>query len=61
MEKDVLKLLKKKKAKKPRVSSNGVCCCAECGETVGYYSADRKTLNKLYKFCYECGQEVKWE
>lgn len=61
MEKDALKLLREKKAKKPNVSSDGVCCCAKCGETVGYYPAGCKTPNKLYKFCHECGQEVKWE
>ena len=37
-------------------------CCPKCGEVFGNVRMNKKSqLSEMYKFCYNCGQGLKWD
>ena len=61
---DILYLLKEKKqeAVKPKLVGVNTWICGECEALLGWEDFSRSGLELIeYKFCPECGHEVKWE
>lgn len=60
--KDALALLKEQEAVKPKLVGVNTWICGECEALLGWEDFSRSGLKLIeYKFCPECGHEVKWE
>lgn len=60
--KDALELLKAQEPVKPYAQGDGSFACDNCGETVGWEEMNCGGISMVkYKYCPECGKEVKWD
>ena len=55
-------LLKEQKAVEPKFVDVNTWMCSECGALLGWEEFSQFGLELIkYKYCPECGHEVKWE